>query len=457
MSETNNNNITVSELRTYLYSLEHEKNKQKAKEIHEYKMKCSLNEQKPKDREIAKIEKAVEKEFDIILKIKDEIVELLDECKEIPIDIEKLELAEYMLYRVDIRKAERFINKISTKLARRCNDIQEKIIGQIGRFPELEEIENIDYSEYETDGSRIRQSKEQYKLEFTEEERNELIKKELETVDKAIEFNSIPIPHEILKNSDRDIQSKMQRFNTIRQKRIRVLNSMKDEYKKLIDPREILCVIDDAISAIDGIKDVLTRSEYNTVKGMLIRRRKRIYRGTNDIRAVINAKEKKTGITNFNIQEARYSRMENLRSTITEATNQIRENPITESEEQLEKLKISYEREKQFASVIEKLNDGRPGGANIEVRAYEEQISNLEYKISRSKRIVAEAQDRIKVAKQELLILWKMEINATVSKKKDMLELGAGKTRRPAQRSLEVNKRAFVKLKKSSRGKHACT
>ena len=103
----------------------------------------------------------------------------------------------------------------------------------------------------------------------------------------------------------------------------------------------------------------MTRAEYKSVKNALIKRRKRVFRSTNDIRSVIEAKEKKTGITSFNIQQARYLRMENLRNTILEAQRLIKEHPITELEEQLEKLKISYQREKQFASVIEKLDDGR--------------------------------------------------------------------------------------------------
>lgn len=359
MSEQRRYTITASELRTYLYSLEHEKERAMAKETHEYKQLCNANNTKVKKREIEKIEKTIEKEYVEILKDRDITLGLLEEAKEIPIDIEKLEITEYMLYRVDLRKAERVVNKIAKKLGKRYHDIQEEITDKIYDFPALDDVEAVDYSEYNTDGSNIRQSKEQYKLEYTEEERNELIEKDLAIVDKVIEFNSVPIPHEILKNSDRDIQSKMQKFNTIRQKRIRILSSMKEDYKKLIDPREVIKVIDEALTTIASVKEILTRTEYKSVKNALIKRRKRVFRSTNDIRSVIEAKEKKTGITSFNIQQARYLRMENLRNTILEAQRLIKEHPITELEEQLEKLKISYQREKQFASVIEKLDDGR--------------------------------------------------------------------------------------------------
>ena len=357
MSNEETNTITASELRTYLYSLEQAKVQEIAKEIHEYRQNCTINGSKPRKREIAKIEKTIKKNYVEILKNRDEIVNLLEECKEIPIDIEKLQITEYMLYRVDLRKAEKIINKATKKQGKRFHDIQKQIIDLIEDFTGLNSVGAIDYNEFRTDGTKLANSKEQYKLEYTEEQRNALIEKELDMVEKAQNFNSIPIPHEILKNSDRDIQSKMQRFNAIRQKRIRLLSSMKEDYQRLIEPREILGTIDDALSNLDTVQNILTKTEYRAVKNTLIRRRKKIFRSTNDIRAVISAKEKKTGLETFNIQQARYLRMESLRNTIAEATNLIKENPVTEFEEQLGKLKIAYEREKQFASVIEKLDN----------------------------------------------------------------------------------------------------
>lgn len=465
MSEQRKYTITASELRTYLYSLEHEKERAIVEQTHEYKKLCNANRTRVKKREIDKIERTIAKEYVEILKDRDMTLELLDEAKEIPMDIEKLEIAEYMLYRVDLRKAERVVNKIAKKLGKRYHDIQEEITDRIYDFPALDDVEAVDYSEYNTDGSNLRQSKEQYKLEYTEEERNALIEKDIELVDKVIQFNSVPIPHEILKNSDRDIQSKMQKFNTVRQKRIRILSSMKDDYKKLIEPREVLKVIDDALTAITSVKEILTRAEYKAVKNALIKRRKRVFRSTNDIRSVIEAKEKKTGIASFNIQQARYLRMENLRNTILEAQKLIKEHPITELEEQLEKLKISYQREKQFASVIEKLDNGRNGmPTSLEVRAYEQQITSLQYRLATSRKIVEESQEKIKNAKKELLVLWKIEITSVVSKKKDMLELGSGRSqvigsepRRGQESRIELNKKALTKLRKASRGKHACT
>ena len=112
----------------------------------------------------------------------------------------------------------------------------------------------------------------------------------------------MPIPHEILKNSDRDIQSKMPKFNNVRQKRLKIIDSMEADYCRLLVPREINCMIDDAIENLDTVKEILTASEYKGIRNSLIKRRKKIYRNTNDIRNVIGAKEKKTGVLNKPMQ-----------------------------------------------------------------------------------------------------------------------------------------------------------
>lgn len=352
------NKITISELETYLNSLEKEKEREIAKRIHEYKKECNLTGAKVRKREVQKLQKTIEKEYKNLFIVRDELLNLIDEIKSIPNNIEELKIAEYMVYRVDLRKAEKIINKATKKIEKRYNEVQEGIEGRIYDFPKFSDITELGYSEYNTKEAKLAKSKEQYKLEYTEEEKKLLIKKELDMIEQTKRFNSMPIPHEILKNLDKDIQSKMQKFNTIRQKRIRILDTMQIDYEKLMIPREILCVIDDATSYIENCKDILNKTEYNCVKNLLIRRKKKIYRSTRDIRSIIETKENKTGIVNFNIQNARYLRMENLRTIIINALNLIKENPIDELEEQLEKLKISYEREKQFANVIKNLNDG---------------------------------------------------------------------------------------------------
>lgn len=447
--------INTSQLKTYLNSLENEKKQEIENQINEYKTMCNSNMMKVRKREIAKIEKNVEKSYIVRFKVKNEILDLLDELREIPKQIEDLEIAEYMIYRVDLRKAEKVVNKATKRLGRRYDLILEEIDKKIYEFPALDNIDMVDYSEYQTQGNNLAKTKEQYKLEYTEEEREKLIEKELEIIEKVKEFNTIPIPHEILKNSDKEIQSKMQKFNNIRQKRIRILGTMKEDYEKLIDPRELLKIIDDAITNVKLVKDILSKTEYKSVKNALIKRRKKVYRSTKDIRFLIETKEKKTGIQAFNVQEARYGRMEFLRDTILEATNLIKENPIEELQKQLEKLKIAYQREKQFASVIEKLNDGNNGNSTAEVRAYEEQIYNLNERLINSKKIVNDAEERIKRAKQELLVLWKIEINSAISKKKETLELPEGRVKRNIQKEAEIGKKAFIKLKRASRGKHA--
>lgn len=65
----------------------------------------------------------------------------------------------------------------------------------------------------------------------------------------------------------------------------------------------------------------------------------------------------------------------------------------------------------------------RQKNIGMEVRAYEEQIDHLQQKLANSKKIVSEEQEKIRNAKKELLVLWKMEINAAVSKKKENLGL----------------------------------
>lgn len=456
--------VTVSDIRAYLNSLEKRKQREKNKRTHDYKIECSSNMTKVKKRDIVKIEKAVEKEYISRMKLADEILELLDEAKAIPEDVERLEIAEYMLYRVDMRKSEKIVNRASKKLTRRYIEIQKEVAGKIKVFPMFKEVREIDYSEYNTSGDEIQKSKEQYKLEYTEEEREKLIEKELNIIEQVKAFNSVPIAHEILKNSDKDIQSKMQKFNSIRQKRIRILTTMEEDYKRLITPRELLNIIDEATKYLESVKHILARAEYNTVKKSLLRRRKRIYRNTNDVRNVIKTKEKKTGILNFNIQQARYYRMEGLRNTILDATALIKENPIEQPENQLEKLKIAYEREKQFASVIENLNGGMPGNTHAELRAYEEQISMLQYKVTNSRRIVKEQEERIRTAKKELIVLWKMEINEAIYKKKEVLALGGknvtpslgpGKKAPHRAKRIDSSKKAVVSLRKVSGGKHA--
>ncbi len=441
------NKITVSELKAYLYSLEDKIKNIKQDEINKYKDKCKTYRKRVREREIQKIEKSIDKEYGTKLKTKDDILVLLDECAELPKDIEKIEVTQYMLYRINVRRAEAIAAKAIKRLGRIYNNIIDSIDKKVYDFPELDDIEEIDFSEFKTKEELLKKAKEEYKEEYTDEERNELIRKELEIIEKVKVFNSMPIPHEILKNSDRDIQSKMPKFNNVRQKRLKIIDSMKADYCRLLVPREINCMIDDAIENLDTVKEILTASEYKGIRNSLIKRRKKIYRNTNDIRNVIGAKEKKTGVLNYNIQEARYKRMETLRNIISNATSIIQANAIPGAEEQLEKLRISYEREKQYAAVIEKLEERSGTPANTEVKAYEEQITNLEKKINTSRRITKEKQEEITKAKKELLILWKMEMETTLSTKKEaeILELPEAEVKK--QEIVEEIKEEFENVK----------
>ena len=452
----------------YLASVEPKKEKEKEKRINEYKLECDQNEKKIKEKRITKIEKIVDKEYYEKLRARDRIEELLQEIRTIPEDIEKLKVAEYMLYRVDIISAERIVKKAIKSLGNIYNDIQQEIENLMEEFEDLDYVQAVDYSEYNYKGNILAEAKEKFKLEYTEEERRALIQNQLDIVDKAMHFNTLPIPYEILKNSDRDIQSKLPKFNNIRQKRIKILSTMKEDYEKVLDPKEILCIIDDAIDNLSTVQNILTTREYKSIRKKLILRRKIVFRGTNDIRSIIETKEKKTGIINFKIQEARYQRMETLRNIIAEATSLIEANPTTNSEDRLRKLKNSYEREKQFASVIENLESEAFDEQEDKLKILRKQIDEIQNRVDISKNVITEQEEKIKKAKGELIILWKMEINSTLSRKKEEVpELPAPKEQekfiketqeiQKTNDTLKNTNKLFNKLKKVQGGKHACT
>lgn len=461
------NKITIEELKTYLYSLEDEKKQAKDNKINIYKVNCEENHKKMKQKEIQKIKREIAKEYKERFESRDRILALIEECSSIPEMVEKLNVSKYMVYRVNVRGAQNVLEKAEKKIGRRYNDIVTNIEDELDVFPKLDNIEEIDFSVYKPNTKSLEEAKEKYKEEYTEEERRELIQNELNIIEQAKIFNTTPIPHEILKNSDRDIQSKMQKFNNIRQKRLKILSTMEEEYVKLEEPREINSMIDDAILNIEETKEIFTKSEYSKVKSSLIKKRKKVYRSTKELRNTISYKEKKSGIIDYNIQEARYGRMETLRNIITGANAVIKANIIPGAEEQLKKLKVSYEREKQYAAVIEKLEEEAGNGVtqNAEVKAYEEQIETLEYKINNSRKIIKEQEEKIEKAKKELIILWKMEIDTTISRKKESLELPQSTQNSQIEENLAYENRSskvktkknfFMKLKKAQGGKHAC-
>ena len=136
MSEEKQNTMTVSELKAYLYSLEKEKEEEKQKRTKEY---LEANEEKEKkqkqNKAIAKIEKDIEKEYSRVMETKEEICEILEEMQEIPKDIEKLMIAEYMIYRVDYRKAEKYVNKIAKQLEKSYISMKRTINQEIEELP----------------------------------------------------------------------------------------------------------------------------------------------------------------------------------------------------------------------------------------------------------------------------------------------------------------------------------
>ena len=57
--------------------------------------------------------------------------------------MEELEITEYMLYRVDLKKAEKIVNKAQTRLGKKYHDIQQKIIDSVEKFSVFEGIDGI--------------------------------------------------------------------------------------------------------------------------------------------------------------------------------------------------------------------------------------------------------------------------------------------------------------------------
>ena len=445
------NTITAQELKAYLGSLDKEETEEKAKQINIYEEECLKKQKAVRTKDIERIQKAVSEEYLRRNQTKDKILSLLNECKSIPENIEEIEISRYMVYRVDIKSAEKILTKAIKRLNKKFKKNLEEILELIEIYPLLKSVEEIDASIYKTNSNLLERAKEEFAEEYSQEQKMKLIEKELDIIAKAKIFNSTPIPYEILKTSDREIQSKMPKFNSIRQKRINILSTMERDYLKLTEPREINCMIDDAILNIDSISSILTDREYKRAKNKLIRRRKKIFRNSNEIRDIIKSKEKRTGINNYNIQEARYERMNTLKNKIDEATKIIKLNNTDSSEKELKKLKASYEKEKQFASVINNLMEENESGANSNISMLEERINSIENKIKNCKKTIKEQEEILSEAKKELIVLWKIEIDNTISnKKEDMLEL--------AEDNHEVNlknKRTnLFGLKKQYKAKH---
>ncbi len=387
---------------------------------------------------------------------KKELLLQIDECERIPQKIEKLKVAKYMAYRAYINKAEKILLKAIKRLSNRYNKIVDQIFDNAKEIEQFENIEEIDFSKYKPNSNELIEIKEKFKEEFTEEEKKALIQKELYIVEKAKAFNTMPIPHEILKNSDREIQTKMKKFNDARQKRLRIMSTMGQDYEKLIEPREDYKMVEDAIIYIETIKYILRNSEYKALENSFAKRKKKIYKSSKEIRDIIKYKEKKTGIINYNIQEARYERMNKLGNTINDANKIIEQNRITEVEKQLEKLKVAYEKEKQYASIIEKLHeDSSDINSGAEVEELKNKIYRLEERINVSKKVIEEQEDIINNAKKELLILWKIEINSTISKQEKILELAENTedVKKEGPKHIENKKENIFKRLKKLQGK----
>lgn len=449
--------MKIADLKAYLNSIEEEIANEKEFRINEYEERCKEDEREIIKKNVQKIEKGIDKKYRGRKQTKDEILSLINELESIPEKIEKLQISGYMIYRVDIRRAENIIQKSINSYKKLYSELIDEIQETIEDSPDFSDIENIDFSEYKITIKALDKVKQQYKEEYTEEERKALVKDELDIIEKVKIFNTTPIPHEILKSADKELQSKMQKFNNARQKRLNIVESMKEDYLKLAEPREIEEMIEDALKSVEKLTEILSESDYNKVRNSLLRRKRKIYRGTSEIRSIIKSKEKKTGIIFYNLQEARYKRMMALTDIINEANGIIKLNDISEISEKLEKLKASHKKEKQFANVIDKINEdsGTMSNENPELKSLEEQITNIERRIENSKKIIEEQKDKIHKIKRELLILWKIEINNTISNKKEKVELLENAEIKKNRKSGNNIFSLIFGLKKMQGGKHA--
>ena len=421
----NQKSIKVADLKVYLYSIEEEIANEKKFRINVYEESCKEDEREIIKSNVQKIEKGIDRKYKGRNHTKDKILSFINELESIPEKLEKLQITGYMIYRVDIRRAENIIQKAINRYKELYSNLIEEIKETVEDSPEFCDIGDIDFSEYTITINALDKVKEQYKEEYTDEEREALIKNELDIIEKVKIFNTTPIPHEILKGSDRELQLKMQKFNNARQKRLDIINTMKEDYLKLTEPREIEEMIADALASVEKISNILNESEYHKVKNALLRRKRKVYRSTSEIRNIIKSKEKKTGIISYNLQEARYERMKYLTNIINNASNIIKINDISKITEKLKKLKSSHLKEKQFASVIDKINEdaGALPNENIELRLIEDEIISLENRINNSKKVINEQEEIINQTKKELLVLWKIEIDNTISNKKEKVQL----------------------------------
>lgn len=414
--------ITVKELETYLESLENEKTNETSKQINKYRQNCEDNQKNFNVQEIRKIGKTIDSDYKRWKQTKDKILELLKECKEIPGKIQKLQITEYMLYRVDMKSAERIIQKSIIKLQNKYNEVTNEILQYSKQLPKYSQINEINFDKYKANENILNTVKHNYKEEYTDEERKALIQKELDILEKAKIFNNHPIPHEILKSFDKETQAKLPKFNNIRKRNLRIIANIENDYMKLAEPRELETIIDDAISNLESVSKIIKKTEYDIIKSKLNRRKRSVIRSTSEIRSIINYREKKTGIVNFNIQNARYERIGDLRNKILEAEETIKKYDISGLNEQLEKLNYTYQREKYYALIIENF-DETEDDPNAEIKECEERIKGLKKRIEYSKETISTQEDAIKSAKEEMLKLWNIEIESTISKKKEVLEI----------------------------------
>ena len=137
MAEEKQKTITISELKTCLYSLEKEKEEEKQRRTKEFLEENADEKEQKQNKGTMKIAKDIDKEYSRIFEAKDKITEILEEMQEIPKEIEKLIIAEYMIYRVDYRKAEKYINKIYKKLEKSYITMKDVVNKQIEEIPRV--------------------------------------------------------------------------------------------------------------------------------------------------------------------------------------------------------------------------------------------------------------------------------------------------------------------------------
>lgn len=445
--------ITVEELKTYLESPKEEITKDETLKISEYTKKCEEEHKNVDEKNIRKIKEELKSEYERRNQTKDKILSILKECDEISSKIEKVEVAKYMITRADVRRAEKIVQKEIEELQTTYGKNINEILEIIKKIHGLENVENIDFNIYKQSEKLLTKVKEEFKEELSEDERKELFKEKLDNIENIKRFNSAKIPNKVLKNADNEMQAKLSKFMLVRQKRIKIASTMKNDYMKLVEPTEYKIMIEDALEKLKIISDIIEENRYKKINRELIKIQKRIDRSTSEIRYIIGYKEKKLGLEDYNTQFARQNRMENLETEICNANKDINSKNIESLKKQLAETQKTYEKEKQFKDIVSKFEEPeeteKDKNSEELIEEIRKNLVSLQNEVEIAEKIIAEQNKRIEKINEELLVLWKIEIDSTLEVKNNAIALLGNKKEENTKENLQdMFVKAISKLKK---------